>query len=158
MARVVGEKYLTHTALAEAVEDAVSRSIRHEEAAGGQADHTVAGAGVKLVSRTACSDMTGATPEVSSRGRCNSGEVHFLQEGLEAGVGAERIERKPFVEEGQQSVAFLGGRLQPRDGLLQVAESKADLSHHKTREILPGPSPFQIVEDLEGLLPLPDEP
>ena len=35
-------------------------------------------------------------------------EVHFLQEGLEAGVGAEGIERGPCADIGQHRIAFLG--------------------------------------------------
>ena len=43
-----------------------------------------------------------------------------------------------------------GGLLQPGDGLLLVAESKADLSHQESSDILLGPSPFQFAEDLES--------
>ena len=71
----------------------------------------------------ACSDMTGATPDVGSRGRCDRGEVHFLQEGLEAGVGAEGVVDEQLVEMDQLTVAFVNGPLQPRDSLIAVLKS-----------------------------------
>ena len=60
-----------------------------------------------------CSEMTRATNHVGSRGRCDRGKVHLFQEGLEAGVGAERVVLGPCVEDDQPTVAFLGGLLQP---------------------------------------------
>ncbi len=58
----------------------------------------------------------------AARGRSSAGEglfsrggweIHLLQEGLEAGVGAEGVERGPRVEDDQPTVALLSGRLQP---------------------------------------------
>ena len=41
------------------------------------------------------------------------GEVHALEKGLEAGIGAERVEVEQRVEIDHQTVAFLGSLLQP---------------------------------------------
>ena len=49
------------------------------------------------------------------------GEVHFLQEGLEAGVGAEGVEDEIELEPRQQTVAFLNSSFQPGNGLIMVA-------------------------------------
>ena len=44
-------------------------------------------------------------------GRGLLGEVHAAEEVLEAGIVAEGVPEKPYVEVGQQPVAFLGGLL-----------------------------------------------
>ena len=36
------------------------------------------------------------------------GEVHLLQEGLEAGVGAEGVNERGLVDESHERVVFLG--------------------------------------------------
>ena len=43
-------------------------------------------------------------------------EVHALEEGLEAGVGAEGVQEKMRVEMEQLTIAFVGRLLEPRDG------------------------------------------
>ena len=55
-------------------------------------------------------------------------EVHFLQEGLEAGVGTEGVEDEEVVNKYQHWLSLVGGLLLPRDSLIVVAETHHYLS------------------------------
>ena len=73
-----------------------------------------------------CNERTGGTgrPLALAGGR-RLPEVHTAEEGLEARVGAEGVQRCPDVEPGQQSVAFVGCSVEPRNGLIAISESWA---------------------------------
>ena len=55
------------------------------------------------------------------------GEVHLLEEGVEAGIGAEGVEREPAVEKRHEAVPLIRRLTRPFNSLIVVAHPKTDV-------------------------------
>ena len=80
------------------------------------------------------------------------GEVHALEEGPEVGGGAEGVVERPHLKPRHRAIAFFGGLLQPRDGLVVVTEPYTDPGQGGPTHIRFASAALKILEDREGLL------